>query len=455
MGEGHAGGGEVALGEQAALAVAAPLVVPGLAQRAVVVALAGELVEVGARDGRLVVAQGGPRLESWRHRIAAWPPPRSAFVTGGSGFIGGALIRRLVADGGTVAALAGAPPPPRPSGPAAPSRSRGDLDDVAALRGRDGGADVAFHAAAHLGDWGPGGRSSASTSRAPATSSTRPAGPGCGGSCTSAPRRRSCTASPSSPPTSATPLAFDSPVLYSATKARAEEVVLEAGHGGAGDRRRAAAVRLGRGDTTLLPVMIEMVRAGRFAWIGGGRQRTSTSHVDNVGGGPRARRHARVERRRMVRHRRPAVVFREFVTALLATQGVDAPERSVPLPLGRRAGRRGRAALAPPAAPRPSPCHALLCLGVGAGVHAERPAGPSRARLRAGRDARGGTGGAGTVGRVTELPPDFFSRPLADVDPEVAEAHRPRAGAPAADARDDRLARTSCPRPSSRPRAAS
>ena len=33
----------------------------------------------------------------------------SAFVTGGSGFIGGALVRRLVADGWTVRALARSP----------------------------------------------------------------------------------------------------------------------------------------------------------------------------------------------------------------------------------------------------------------------------------------------------------------------------------------------------------
>ena len=38
----------------------------------------------------------------------------------------------------------------------------------------------------------------------------------------------------------------------------------------------------GVGDTTLLPVMVEMVRSGRFAWIGGGRHRTSTTHVENT-----------------------------------------------------------------------------------------------------------------------------------------------------------------------------
>ena len=38
----------------------------------------------------------------------------------------------------------------------------------------------------------------------------------------------------------------------------------------------------GAGDTTLLPVLVEQVRAGKLAWIGGGRHLTSTTHVDNT-----------------------------------------------------------------------------------------------------------------------------------------------------------------------------
>ena len=54
----------------------------------------------------------------------------------------------------------------------------------------------------------------------------------------------------------------------------------------------------------------------------------------------------------------------------------------------------------------------------------------------------------------SDLSPDFFNRPLADVDPEVADALAHRARPPAAHAGDDRLARTSSPRRSSRRRAA-
>lgn len=176
----------------------------------------------------------------------------SAFVTGGSGFIGGALVRRLVADGWTVRALA---------------RS----DERAPLR-------------------------------------------------------------------------FDSPALYSSTKARAEEAVIGANQ----DGLETVVVRprfvWGLGDTTLLPAMTEMVRAGRFAWIGGGRQRTSTTHVDNAVEGL------------MVAAQRGApggvyfvtdgepVVFRDFVTRLIETQGVTPPGRSLPAPLANAVATVGETA---------------------------------------------------------------------------------------------------------------
>src|SRR5688572_6713177 len=78
----------------------------------------------------------------------------TAFVTGGSGFIGGALIKRLRAEGWTVRALA------RSEGSAGivadrgAEPVRGDLDDADSMALGAQGADVTFHAAAHLGEWG-------------------------------------------------------------------------------------------------------------------------------------------------------------------------------------------------------------------------------------------------------------------------------------------------------------
>lgn len=77
------------------------------------------------------------------------------FITGGSGFIGGRLVERLVREGNTVRALA------RSESSAAKVRALGadpvlgGLDDVDAMRAGAEGCSVAHHLAAHVGDSGP------------------------------------------------------------------------------------------------------------------------------------------------------------------------------------------------------------------------------------------------------------------------------------------------------------
>ena len=100
----------------------------------------------------------------------------------------------------------------------------------------------------------------------------------------------------------------------------------------------------GPGDTTLMPVMVEMVRSGRFRWIGGGHQLTSTTHVDNcVEGLVLAADRGAPGAAYFVTDGAP-VAFREFVTALLATRGVEAPAGSVPRPLAAAGARAAEAA---------------------------------------------------------------------------------------------------------------
>ena len=125
----------------------------------------------------------------------------------------------------------------------------------------------------------------------------------------------------------------DSPALYSSTKARAEQLVSDANRDGFETVVIRPRFVWGRGDTTLLPTMAEMVRSGRFAWIGGGRQKTSTTHVDNTVEGLMlgATRGAPGEVY-FVTDGEP-VVFREFVGELLSTQGVDPPTRNIPSPV--------------------------------------------------------------------------------------------------------------------------
>lgn len=261
--------------------------------------------------------------------------PRAAFVTGGSGFIGGRLIERLVADGWRVRALARSDVSAGVVADRGAEAVRGDLADVAAMADGARGCDVAFHAAAQLGDWGAPedferGNVEGSANVVEA--------------CRRAGVRRMVhvgteaavlAGQPLVGADETVPLRPDSPALYSASKARAEALVLAAD----GDGLETVVVRprfvWGRGDTTLLPRMVEMVQAGRFAWIGGGRHSTSITHVDNVVEGLVLAADGAVPGRAYFVTDGEPVVFREFITELLATQGVKAPGRSVPAPVAR------------------------------------------------------------------------------------------------------------------------
>jgi nucleoside-diphosphate-sugar epimerase len=77
--------------------------------------------------------------------------------------------------------------------------------------------------------------------------------------------------------------------------------------------------------------MVDAVDSGRWAWIGDGAHETSITHVDNVVEGL----FAAAERGRggevyFVTDGEP-VVFREFITELLHTQGVEPPDRHLPV----------------------------------------------------------------------------------------------------------------------------
>ena len=206
----------------------------------------------------------------------------SAFVTGGSGFIGGRLIGRLRREGHIVRALA------RSSAAAERVRTLGaeavpgDLADADAMRAGAEGCELAFHAAATLGDWGR----PEDFERGNVTGTFNVLA-----ACADAGVRRLVhvgteaalmAGEPLVEVDESAPLRPDSPVLYSATKARAEQAVLDANREGFETVVVRPRFVWGAGDTTLLPAITEMVRRGRFAWIAGGRHRTSITHVDNT-----------------------------------------------------------------------------------------------------------------------------------------------------------------------------
>src|SRR5215218_548988 len=254
----------------------------------------------------------------------------TAFVTGGSGFIGGALIDRLRAEGWDVRALA------RSQGAEQKVRERGavplpgNLESEPMMREAAIGCDVAFHAAAKVEDWGDPEEFERLNVRG--TENVIAA-------CRAAGVRRLVhvgteaalmAGQPLVNVDETAPLRPDSPALYPSSKAKAEQRVRDAN----GEGLETVVIRprfvWGRGDTTLMPALVEMVRSGRFRWVGGGGHLTATTHVDNT-----------VEGLWLGATKAPAggvyfvtdgepVVFREFLTAMLGTQGVEIPDKSVP-----------------------------------------------------------------------------------------------------------------------------
>jgi nucleoside-diphosphate-sugar epimerase len=254
----------------------------------------------------------------------------TAFVTGGSGFIGGRLVQRLVGEGRSVRALARSDSAAERVAQLGAVPVRGELGDPASLTAGADGADVAFHLAAHLGEWGPWDdfeRGNVVGTRN-VLAACEEAGVGRFVHCGT--EAALMAGQPLVHVDETAPLRPDSRAPYPATKAKAEQAVRAASRDGFETVVLRPRFVWGKGDTTLLPEMVKTVEAGRFAWVGGGANVTETTHVDNVVEGLiLAAEKGRGGEAYFVTDGEP-VVFREFVTALLRTQGVEPPDRSLP-----------------------------------------------------------------------------------------------------------------------------
>ena len=118
--------------------------------------------------------------------------------------------------------------------------------------------------------------------------------------------------------------------LYSESKAEAERLVLAANTPTLTTLSLRPRLVWGPGDRSVLPALLDTVERGAFAWIDGGRARTSTTYVANVvhavelalerGEGGHAYFVADAGE----------LTMREFLTRLVATRGVTLPDRSMP-----------------------------------------------------------------------------------------------------------------------------
>jgi nucleoside-diphosphate-sugar epimerase len=240
------------------------------------------------------------------------------FVTGGSGFVGGAILRRLLEDGHEVTAHA------RSEGAARKVREKGaekvlvaPLDDERTLSGALAGQDAVVHAAARMEFWAA---VKASVGRFVLLSAA-------------------AVSSVSQPWERMAPVVDEGTdegtptIAYGRVKLATEKALLSAPSEGAEGRTHLVVLRppyvWGAGMTTL-DVVADAAKAGRFAWIDSGRHTMDFVHVENLAhavalaleGGADAGVYYVTDGRPMP--------IRDFFTALMATRSVTPGERSVP-----------------------------------------------------------------------------------------------------------------------------
>jgi nucleoside-diphosphate-sugar epimerase len=268
----------------------------------------------------------------------------SAFVTGGSGFIGGRLIGRLTREGVKVRALARSDDSAAKVEAAGAHPVRGDLDDEDAMRAGAEGCKYAFHAAAKVEDWGDPADFERlnvdGTTRA--LRATRAAG--VERFVHDGTEAALLAGAPLVNADESAPLRPDSKSLYPSSKARGERAVRNAGRPGFDTVVVRPRFVWGPGDATIVPALVDAVESGKFAFIGGGRHRTSTTHVDNaVEGLVLAADRGRPGGAYFVTDGDP-IVFRDWIGKLLATRGIEAPDKSVPRPVAAALAAAGETA---------------------------------------------------------------------------------------------------------------
>ena len=203
-----------------------------------------------------------------------------AFITGASGFIGGKIAERLLADGRRVRVLARRPLPELEARGA--EVIPGDLDDMPALRRGCASAESVFHVAGRVGVWGP--RQEFYRVNVGGTRNVLAACREAGVS------RLIYTSSPSvvynggdlAGVDESAPLCLHAPCAYPTSKAAAERLVREA------HSRELATVSLrphlvwGPGDRNVVPRVLALARAGRLRIIGAGDNKVDVTHITNV-----------------------------------------------------------------------------------------------------------------------------------------------------------------------------
>lgn len=261
------------------------------------------------------------------------------FITGGSGFVGGHLLRRLAVEAVEAVALARSEQAAERVEGLGARAWRADLSDLDAMEQGMGGCEVVFHCAAVIGT--NVDRDLAEQVNVIGTGNVVEAA-------RSAEARRLVHLSTESVLINGQPLEGVDESLpvpteghlseYARTKAEAERIVLAANERGLETIALRPRLVWGPEDGTWLPGLIAKVESGFFRWVDGGRHLGSTCHVFNL-----------VEAMMLaVDHGTPGSAyfitdgpprpFKDFASGYLATAGIAVGEGSAPGWLMRSVG---------------------------------------------------------------------------------------------------------------------
>jgi nucleoside-diphosphate-sugar epimerase len=203
-----------------------------------------------------------------------------AFVTGGAGFLGSAIVRRLLARGDNVRTFSRGPHPELEALGA--ETWRGDIADAPMVSRALSGCDIVFHLAARVGGWGP--RSEYWKTNVVGTANLIEACRSEGVS------RLVFTSTPSVVHTGrdieggdeTLPYAQHFEAPYPETKAEAERLVLAANDADLSTVALRPHLVWGPGDNQLIPRLLERARAGRLRLVGGGEKLVDATYIDNA-----------------------------------------------------------------------------------------------------------------------------------------------------------------------------